>query len=133
MACSRPGGAVEAANRHLQHGLEALDLKTIVAFSRSDNVASRRVLGKNRHVVCCPRGSRDLRGGKVRGTGNSDQAAQGHQAGSPAAALLDLPEQRDQISVFQVLRAQRGHGCGVVFGAGTELSLRLGYIVGGGF
>jgi hypothetical protein len=46
MACSRPGGAVEAANRHLQHGLEALDLKTIVAFSRSDNVASRRVLEK---------------------------------------------------------------------------------------
>ena len=39
-------GAVEAANRHLQHGLEALDLKTIVAFSRSDNVASRRVLEK---------------------------------------------------------------------------------------
>ena len=127
MACSWrfvARGVVEEAKRYLQHGREALDLKTIVAFSCGDNLGLHRVLEKIDMWFV---------GRKDRGTRNSDQAAQGYQAGSPAAALLDLPEQCDQISVFQVLRAQCGHGRGVVFSAGTELSPRLGDIVGGGF
>ncbi|MDA1309677.1 MAG: GNAT family N-acetyltransferase [Proteobacteria bacterium] len=40
------GLATEAAKRCLQHGFGALDLKTIVAFSRGDNVGSHRVLEK---------------------------------------------------------------------------------------
>ena len=59
------GFATEVAKRRLQHGFEALDLKTIVAFGRGDNVGLYEVLEKNRDAVCWPRGSRDPRGGTL--------------------------------------------------------------------
>jgi hypothetical protein len=58
MACSWrfvARGVVEEAKRYLQHGLEALDLKTIVAFNRRDGAASHQVLEKSTYGLLAVR------------------------------------------------------------------------------